>query len=895
MPPVLLGTKTYLSQPKTGWVRRSRLLDILNQAARREQRLVLLSSTAGSGKSTLLSDWAAQSNADVAWLALDQQDNAPAIFWAYLIAALQRRFPAFGQAVQRSLLSPQPPPGKEFIPDLLNQIADLPGRVVLILDDYHAVDQPEVHEGMIYFIDHCPQNLLLILATRVDPPMPLSRWRARGDLVEVRADNLRFDKAEAAEFLNGYMGLSLDEADVTLLETRTEGWAAGLQLAGLSMQGKPDPKGFISRFSASHQYILDYLTSEVLAQQPEEIQNFLVRTAVLNQLQADLCNQVLGIENSSDILDRLYRENLFVIALDDQLEWYRYHHLFAELLQIRFARLDKQMAAELHLRATGWYEGVENIDEALRHALAGGYFSYAGNIVRRSWQKTAHEGYLSKAERWFALLPRDLIEKSPFLCSALGWILTLTGKPVEAALLAEKAERMLEDRALLDDQLQAEDKYNALAGQVAGLHALLAVRNSDMPRVLFYGQKAMRLVDPSDFFTIGTASMTLAAAYRQQGQMEESIEILKQSLGQIKKNGNALVTNITLYYLGKMLLAQGRLREASALFENALAETKGALASPGISGTLLGLSTVYYEQNQMEQARAFFAQYQELNRRGGSSDLYKHGLILQAQILQEQGEGQAAQNLIANELLPASSQEPFFISPAKSFQILMQVRNQQYQLAEQWVETVNPTVTGHPGFAGMFTLLHLARVYLGLQMGEQALSLLEQMAEAAQASRSIGWQIEIFILQALAYAQNGQMENEQQALANSLDLAEPEGFTRLYLDEGEPMRQLLEKTREAMPKGTRWYYLEHLISAFHGQMVTASTAPGTQPELAEAISQRELEVLQLLAEGMSNQEIASRLYISLATVKTHVIHIFGKLSVQNRVEAVNQARKLGLI
>ena len=625
----LLAAKTYLPRPVSGRVERARLRERLDQALSNQRRLVLVSALAGSGKSTLLADWAATAALPCAWFSLDAQDNQPSLFWAYLITALQRQSPGFAQALLVELLSPQAPPAERFLPEFLNQAAQLPGRIVIVLDDYHLIENPAIHDSLIFLIEHLPETLLVAICTRSDPPMPLSRWRVRGYLAEVRLPDLRFTSAETQAFLRDVMKLSLDDDDITRLEARTEGWAAGLQLAALALQesfavnDREAQKNFIARFSASHQYVLDYLTSEVLAHLPDESHHFLVQTSILKQLCGPLCRAVTGDPDSAAVLSALVHKNLFLVPLDAEGAWYRYHHLFAEMLQMRLERQGAETIAQLHLRAAQWYEQAGRVDDSLYHALQAGAVDYAVEIILQNWQQVIYRGWPNQVLGWLEALPVQVVQEHPSLSIALAWTQWIRGQAQAAQVHSDEAQQAYE-RWLALGKDPARERAS-IPGEVATLRAMAAVRFGRFDAALEYSTQAIQMLpaDKSHERAFGLALMAQAAAMRESLKIEPAIETYYQVIEVLLQVGNLVALGASGIALGRLFQLQGRLAEAADFYRDLLARMGPNASSPAVGILQVGLGEVLYEQNDLEQAVACTDRYRgNSTRSAGLPDRY---------------------------------------------------------------------------------------------------------------------------------------------------------------------------------------------------------------------------------------------------------------------------------
>jgi LuxR family maltose regulon positive regulatory protein len=894
----LLAAKTYLPRPVSGRVERARLRERLDQALSNQRRLVLVSALAGSGKSTLLADWAATAALPCAWFSLDAQDNQPSLFWAYLITALQRQSPGFAQALLVELLSPQAPPAERFLPEFLNQAAQLPGRIVIVLDDYHLIENPAIHDSLIFLIEHLPETLLVAICTRSDPPMPLSRWRVRGYLAEVRLPDLRFTSAETQAFLRDVMKLSLDDDDITRLEARTEGWAAGLQLAALALQesfavnDREAQKNFIARFSASHQYVLDYLTSEVLAHLPDESHHFLVQTSILKQLCGPLCRAVTGDPDSATVLSALVHKNLFLVPLDAEGAWYRYHHLFAEMLQMHLERQGAEAIAQLHLRAAQWHEQAGRVDDSLYHALQAGAVDYAVEVILQNWQQVIYRGWPNQVLGWLEALPVQVVQEHPSLSIALAWTQWIRGQAQAAQVHSDEALQAYE-RWLALGKDPARERAS-IPGEVATLRAMAAVRFERFDAALEYSTQAIKMLsaDKSQAAAFGLALMAQAAAMRESLKIEPAIETYYQVIEVLLQVGNLVALGASGIALGRLFQLQGRLAEAADFYRDLLARMGPNASSPAVGILQVGLGEVLYEQNDLEQAAALLRPVWNHMDRRGFWELVACSCLLQARLFRAAGQTGDAIAVLQEGTDSLRRSDP--LDFLKEIQSLLAVYlAEEGQVAEAWRLLPDPLAMGErlPGLSLGSRLLNQARVGLVAGRAEATLAFAAQCEQLAAGAGSRRWQMEALLLQALAQAKLGKRTAGQSALQKSLALAQSQGYLRLFLDGGEAVHDLLVGLYPTLTDPALAQFARRILEAFPAP---APKKPLTPPSLTSPLSEREVQILRLLSLGLSNQAVADQLYISLATVKTHIRHIFEKLGAENRIEALNKAKELHL-
>lgn len=899
----LLAAKTYLPRPLLRRVDRARLRKRLDTAFSNQGRLVLVSAMAGSGKTTLLADWAASATVPCAWLSLDGSDNALPLFWAYLISAVQKHTAGFAQVLLAELLAPQAPPLETILPEFLNQAAQLPGRMVIVLDDYHLIENPDIHESLIYLIEHLPETLFVAICTRSDPPVPLSRWRVRGYLTEVRLPDLRFTPAETQAFLRELMKLQLDDVDINRLEARTEGWAAGLQLAALALQESPvanhgdAQKNFIDRFSASHQYVLDFLTTEVLAHLPEETHRFLLQISILKQLSAPLCQAVTLSPDSVEILSTLIRKNLFLIPLDTEGTWFRFHHLFAEMLRMRLDRLDAEAIAQLHLRAAHWYERAGRVDDSLHHALQAGAVEYAVEVVLHHWQRAIYQGWPNQVLGWLAALPVQVVQDHPDLNIALAWTEWIRGKAQTAQMHNDRAQQAYERWLALGKELPPE--WAAIPGEVATLRAMAAVRFERFDAALDYSTQAIQMLpaDKSHARAFGLALMAQAAALREVGKIEPAIEVYRQGIAVLLDAGNVVAAGASGLALGRLFQSKGCLAEAAAVYHDLLERMGPQASSPAVGILRVGLGEVLYEQNDLDSVAALLKSVWGHMDRRGFWELVAYSCLLQARLLHAaQQTGDAIAILLEGIDSLQRSDPPDFLWELQS--LLAVYRAEKGQVAEaKHLLPDPPSIGDHlPGLSAGSRLLNQARVHLLTGQPEATLAFAVRLDQLAAGAGSRRWQMEALLLQALALARLGRSTAGQTALHKSLALACPQGSLRPFLDGGEAVRDLLVSVYPTLTDPPLAQFVRRTLESFPAVPLNKPSTSGAPSETwVEPLSERETQVMRLLSLGLSNRAMADRLHISLPTVKTHIRHIFEKLAVENRIEALNKAKELNLL
>jgi LuxR family maltose regulon positive regulatory protein len=875
----LLTTKLYIPPIRPELVSRPRLTGRLN--AGMTYKLTLVSAPAGFGKTTLLSEWSQQSAFPVAWVSLDTDDRDPARFWAYFIAALQTVQPELGRAILAAFQSPQPPPVEVVLTALINEIAAIPNHFALVLDDYHLIEAQPIHSALAFLLDHLPPQMHLIIAGRADPPLPLARLRGRGQLTELREDDLRFKPDEATAFLNHVMGLNLSAQDAAALEARTEGWIVGLQLAALSMRGRDDVHQLVQSFAGSHRYILDYLIEEVFQQQSAEVQDFLLKTSILDRFTAPLCDAIVEQDgilpyDAQAMLERLDQANLFIIPLDHERQWYRYHRLFADLLRHRLdMACGKEHVALLHAQASQWYETNGFPADAVHHALAGRDWERAATLISDASGSLMSRGEVMTVVGWLQALPDKVVRARPQLCLECSWPLILTGQLEAAESYLAQAEQAAQDNA-------------AFLGEIVSAQAYIARIRGDARRTIDLSQRALTLLPQDNLSSRSIVALNLGLAHWHRGHLAEAEQALTEADHTALQSGNSHVRLMAFGLLGPIQAAQGKLHQAAILCRQAIQLGEG---SPAMALTHLEFGALLYEWNDLEAAADHLRRGIELTQRSGNLELQTGGYRMLALLKQAQGDASAALAALqeAHQLARDHDVTPLVHARNAACHAQIALAQDDVATAVHWAAQVTEEADAFPLYP--FLCLTPARLLLAQNQKAAAAEQLEALYETAVGA---GWQfgvVEVRALQALAAPTPTAALT---FLTDALALAQPEGYVRTFVDKGEPMATLL---RETASQGIAPDYVSKLLAAFgvskYGSEVPLPHPP-TQP-LIEPLSERELEVLQLLADGQTNHEIAQALHVSVNTVKTHLKTIYGKLGVHSRREATAQAKKLGLV
>jgi LuxR family maltose regulon positive regulatory protein len=954
----LLTTKLYIPRVRPELVSRPRLVERLN--AGRHRKLTLISAPAGFGKTTLLSEWTRRRGRGsmplhVAWVSLDEGDNDPARFLTYLTAALQTldwgadgtsgvdregegSEASVGQGVLSALQARQPPSIEVLLTGLINEIAavshshahgydEREGRpYTLVLDDYHLITAQPIHAALGFLLEHLPTVLRLVIVTRSDPPLPIARLRARGQLMELRSVDLRFTLDEAATFLNQVMGLELSAADIAALDRRTEGWIAGLQMAALSMQGRGDVTTFIEAFGGSHRFVLDYLVEEVLDRQSSDIQDFLRKTSILERMTASLCDAILEIgdwrldidsdaqqpvsnirSSSQRILEQLEAANLFIVPLDDERRWYRYHHLFADLLRSRLEQTWPDQAPALHRRASEWYERAELVEEAVAHAFAGEDTERAARLIEKSALQVIVDGKVSTLSWWLEALPRELVRARPWLCIYHAWTRYWIG-------LREQGEECLQhvERALASTPLPSEGEERSegqlMAGRAAAIRAYYALTNAEVPRALEMAQRALRFLPEGDYMH-GMAALALGGAHWGQGDVVAAQQAFAEASTTAQRCGYRFLAVSAACYVGMQQVKQAQLHRASETFHEALRLATGPggrrLQLPAAGFPSVKLGDLSREWNDLATADRHLAKGVELCTQWGQADVLSDAYVALARLRLAQGDpGSALETMQkAAQLAQRTKVDPWIACWLDDCRLRVWLSAGNLAAAVRWAEESGLRVDGELSFLHDLEHINLARVLVaqGTQRPsggylDEALGLLARLLKAAQSTGWINEEIKTLILQALALKARGDTERAIAALARAVALAEPGGYVRTFVDEGAPMHELL---RQAATQGIASNYTGRLLAAMraeeHRSQATRRPEGKPSPLLIQPLSERELEVLRLLTTTLSGPEIAEQLVISVNTVRSHIKNIYSKLDVHRRMEAVERARELGLL
>ena len=908
-PDVLLATKLHVPGLQRGFVSRPRLAGALGDGL--VPGLILVCAPAGCGKTLLLADWARSGRHPAAWLSLDTGDNDPARFWRHVVAALDRARPGIAERTGPLLGPPTPQSFGGLATALINELAAQPGdgETLLILDDYHVIDAPGVHASVTFLLEHLPPGLHLVLASRADPPLPLPRMRAAGQLAELRAADLRFNADETATLLRESAIADLPAEAVAALAARTEGWVAGLQLAALSLRGQPDASEFVAAFSGSHRYVLDYLAQEVLEQQSNQVRAFLMETSVLDRLSGELCDAVTGREGSQAMLEQVERAGLFLVPLDEVRGWWRYHHLFADLLRAQLQQHDPARAAVLHRNAAAWADRHDLADDAVRHALAAGDATWAARMIEEHFDALFYQrGEGTTVQRWLAALPAELAESRPRLLLAQALLALASGRVEAADAPLDAAERALAEAG--------DEPFESTVGRGSWLlnvpatvrtqRAYLAALRGDAEGTASSASRALAEIAGDEWMVESVARWNLALAEWLRGRLAVAEDGLSSPIAQQRVGERGLAV-VMRDHLAQVQRAQGRLDAADGTYERTLATTAppGGPSVPGAGAAHVGLAEVAYQRNDLDTALRHLGEGIPLCRQFVYTPPLAAGLMTLAWIRHARADPDGAREAMGEAARAAPGPDvASVINPVPAHAARLQLAQGDVAAAVRFVHERELDPDDELRYPHELNYLVLARVLIAEDRPDHAVALLERLLDAAVSQDRTGSVIEIQALRALALAASGRETTAVSCLAEAVSLACPEGYVRVFADEGAPMNALLarliatQKSDQAATRPVPLGCLAQVLRALSDQPTATAAQQGTTAAVAGLVDQltpRELEILALVAAGTSNPRIAEDLVVTLDTVKKHVSHVLGKLGATNRTEAVNRARQLGLI
>ena len=903
---LVLDTKLHVPRLRPSVVARARLAARLDEGCR--GGLVVVSAPAGFGKTTVICDWVvARQGGDrdvgVAWLSLDEGDNDLARFLTFLVLAVRTTSSQVGEQVLARLRSAQPVPTDEVLTTVLNEVAELPRDVVLVLDDFHVIDSEEVDQAMVFLIEHLPPQLRVVIATREDPRMPLARWRARGVLTELRAADLRFTLGETAEFLSAVMRLDLLPEDVASLEARTEGWIAGLQLAGLHLQGRADPAEAVRTFAGSHRFVFDYLMEEVLAHLMESERRFLLQSSILDRMTAELCEVVTGQGASGRMLERLERANLFIVALDDRRQWYRYHHLFAEVLRVRLHAEYPEHMGVLHRRASDWLAANGMYSEAVGHALSADDYERAAGLLERSGEAVEDGSHVGA---WFThaqALPDGLIRARPTLAVWYAYALIGRGDLEAAGTYVADADRLLatsSSPAGHAGPVEPEDRRSLLA-RIAVARAYLAQAHGDTAATVSHARRALELVPEAEPARRDQATALLGMASLARGDLEEVDRVFTAVTTRLLAAGDIADAIDTVCLLAEVRTLMGHLRRAVDAVEQlqAIVAEREVSPPPEMAELYRARAELDLARGDLAAAAEHLSQSQQFGQLRQMPVWRYRWQVAQAQLRWAQGDPRAALGFLdeAGRLFVRTPMPD--LRPVAAIRARIWAGEGRVGDALSWARERGLSIDDDLDFLREYEHLTVARILIAdagrgdaPAATDDALALLDRLLPAALDGSRLGSAIEILVAQAVAHQARGSRPQALAALERALALGEAEGYVQVFVDQGPPVAGLL---RELAAHGSTPGSAAHVLAAFpesgDGEDPSGTGTLGPSPPL----SSREVEVLRYIAAGLSNQEIATRLYVSKYTVKAHARTIYDKLDAHSRTAAVARARKLGIL
>jgi len=896
----IIATKYIIPKIRSNLVARPHLFKRLDFGAK--SKLTLISAPAGFGKTTLLSKWMNKIDRAPAWVSLDKNDDSLARFITNLIFGIRRINPEFGDQILMMLQVPQPPESEMLLSVTLNEIMDSMEPFVLVLDDYHFIEAEKIHQAVGTLLDNLPSNMRVIISGRSDPPLPLGRLRANGDLLEIRADELRFSIEETILFFNEIMSLKLSNSAIKLLEERTEGWIAGLHLAGLYLSEKENYGEFVNEFSGSHRYVIDYLVEEVLNQQTEIMSDFLLQTSILDKFNASLCERITEISDSQAILDHLEEKNLFIVPLDDQRRWYRYHHLFADLLRKRINHLDPDKRADLNLRASTWYEEHAMTDDAIQHALDGKDINRAARLVEDHSKDWIGLSQFEKLTHWLSALPDEIKQTRPYLGMVIGWSNALFNRFDIAEPAFQRAEESYQSaiskpELLSEFNLVTPKKQALFLGQIATGRASIARAAGDLPRSIELLNKSLDLIPESEKNERSVAFLFLGYAYWMTGKIPDALDMFEQA----KRNGlegeNLLTVQSAIDASGKLLFENGDLHQGMRLHQQAISLAKSYAEKIGFESSNVGLAhngmaKIYYEWNELDQALDHANCGVQVFEPWGVTENLLDSYSILWRIKFSLGENQ--NSLLIAEKAATLVNQPGVADWLRSRTITDQAilwtflgkENSEHLLsASRWVKNTQLSYDDEITYFQEIDYTNLARFFLYQNRTREALIILRKLVKNLETSNRTGRLIEVFILQSLALEADKNTNEAVESLVSALTLAEQENLIRTFINEGEDLLKVLVVT---VKDRSEPLFAKKVIKAF-------KTVIQQPSGLIENLSERELEVLKLISQGFTAPEIAENLFLSLNTIKTHIKNIYSKLGVNKRSSALISARELNLI
>jgi LuxR family maltose regulon positive regulatory protein len=910
----LLRTKLFIPPPRQNLVDRPHLFQKLDGCLVPTNRLIMVTAPAGFGKTTLVSEWARMSGLPLGWLSLDEGDSDPIRFLRYLVAAMQSIDARIGKSIQAALYGLQPPDATVVLTEIINDLLLIEGPSLIVLDDYHQIINLQIHDCINFMVDHLPPATHLVIATRADPPLQLARRRGQGTICELRAVDLRFSGEEVATFINQVMGLNLKAEDIAALESRTEGWVASLQMAALSLQDTRDRHAFVTAFSGDNRYIADYLLEEVLQHQPVEFQRFLLQTSILDRLSAGLCDAVTGRQDSQSMLNLLERNNLFIVPLDDQRSWFRYHNLFADLLRKRLAQLEGEEAiCELQKQASAWYAGQNYWLEAINQAFACSDYDLAVGLIERGNQDLYLTSELNALVRFAEMLPAAYILGNSRLALSFGWAAHATGRPDICRRMVHIVERNcglgVDDFVALGEAKSEFDELTRSAlVEATVMGARLAIDNLEVKRAGRLAELVLPDLDPRydnlpslnspPFALRGPHLYILGLVHTLRGEMTKAESMLQSALEEAQQQYNIFIISLALGQLGEVQMLQGHLSQARKTYEQAvqIAAQQNTPPSAFFGISHVGLGEIAYEQNRLEEAEAEFTAGVAQGRLWNSWECLLPGYTGLARLYQARSETSKAHQSLDSLLEHTRDNRVIVEATVETWRAWLWLRNGDLEHVETWAEDLDLQEPGENYLQWELQALMVARLRLAQGRPEEALSILKKLQSFTEAGNRWRRMVDIWLLACQAAAGLDQVDDSLDSLKSALALAAPEQLIRPFLDEGREFNNILSRLYTRLQDATLKQFAARILQeAAPSLQLDRPDQHPTATGLVEALSERELEVLQLMARGLTNPEIAERLYLSPNTLKAHAQNIYQKLDVHSRVQAVNRGRELGLL
>lgn len=894
----LLVTKTRRPQLPPDWIARPRITDKLVGAL--QHKLVLISAPAGYGKTTLVIETLQYLKEPVGWISLDSADNIPGKFWTYFVTALQSIFPGTCQSVLNSLQTTQPPSIEWLQTAIINSMSSHDSDFIIVLDDYHTIDSQAIHESVSFLVEHLPTKAHLIITSRIDPSLPLARWRVNGEIAEIRAADLSFTSEEAAIFIKNVTGIALSENDLTALARRTEGWVAGLKMAALSLQSKKDVSGYIQHFSGSNRYIMDYLAEEVLNQQPAKIKQFLLETSILTRLCGPLCDAVTEHSDSQKILDQLEKANLFISPLDDERYWYRYHQLFASILYNQLVKSSPERINLLNHHASLWYEQHGLTEEAIEHDFLSGNIERAADLLENIAPSIIGQGLALKLLSYRTRIPQSLVESHPWLCISFAWAALLSHQWDLLSTLLSQAKATLSGNP---DGMSSTSKLNLqhIKAHLLSIQGYIAQSQGDIVRSINLSEEANRELPADDLKTCSANSINIAINYLILGDIIKAIPYLQDANKKSIESNNNAVRLSSQAYLAEIELQRSHFEQGAKICRETIElGTRLGCDSPlpysAIAFILLG--QLMYEQNDLENAARNVNEGIRLAEANFNWTFLLKGYLTMVKLAQAQGNSAAATQYLqrAKEVAQKAPQARES-RQVPAWNALLALRQGNTAAALDWARQQEESLplSGLPGYLQEFDSLTLIRVKLVKGEFSGLPEIIDNLIQRAENQGRNGAVIEMLTLKALTLEHLGELNKAVEVFDRAFSLAEPAGYVRTFIDEGIPIIALLRKMITLSKHGEYALKLLGLTFPLSQDQSKQASNCGRVPGLNEALSEREMEILKLIAEGKSNQVIASELYLAIGTVKRHVYNIFSKLSVDSRTQAVARARELGII